>query len=126
MTKISQAQIGQMMVQAGATIEKLASRNVVLEQELARYQKQEEAEKIATDMEAKGLNRDLSFRDKVASIMKRDDLGPLAEAVSMQAPQLKLASVHEDAFAPASGGDGEWTGGQAEREFEANLSELEA
>jgi hypothetical protein len=72
-------------------------------------------------METKGLEPELSFADKVDGLLKRDDLSVVEEAVGMSAPQMKLASVHEDSRV-ATGDD--YSGDSATDAFAANLASV--
>lgn len=121
MTKISNMQVAQMMKLAADNLRVLSVDNVSLREKLAFYEKKDRAEKIASAMEAKGLEPELSIHEKVAGLMKREDLGIVEEAVSMSAPQMKLASVHEagGVVSQVEGGDNE--GGNSESDFVNNL-----
>lgn len=94
--KISTAQVGQMMKVAGEALQKVVSERDELKEKVAHYEKKERAERIAAEMEAKGLKNELSFHEKVAHLMERESLDVVEEAVSMQAPQTKTASIHDD------------------------------
>lgn len=103
MEKISNAQAGEMMKMASAKIRTLAAQNTELEGEnaklnekLAHYAKKDRAENIAALMEEKGLQPELSLQEKVAGLMKRDNLSVVEEAVGLSTPQMKLASVSDD------------------------------
>lgn len=126
MNKISAAQAGQMMKLAAENLRALSEANVTLESEngdlkekLAHFEKKERAEKIASAMEEKGIESHISFEEKVAGILKRDDLDVLEAAVGFSAPQMKIASVHEDGAVVS---DGDHHGSQAEQNFAASLA----
>jgi DNA polymerase I-like protein with 3'-5' exonuclease and polymerase domains len=123
MDKISNQQAAALTKVAASTLRALSEENTVLREKVASYERQNRAEKIAAMMEEKGINTDLDYSAKVASIMERDDLTVLEEAVGMSAPQMKLASVHEDGVEVESTGDG--AADQAAQVFAANLASLE-
>jgi hypothetical protein len=130
MQKISSAQAGQMMKLAAENLRALSEENVGLRSEntdlkekVASYERRERAEKIAKSMETKGLEPELSFEEKVAGLLKRDDLSVVEEAVSMSAPQMKLASVHEDGRPVVVQGE-DFHGDQATASFAANLASI--
>jgi hypothetical protein len=128
--KISQAQVAQLSKLAATNLRALSEENGVLREEVgtlktkvAAYEKQQRAEKIAADMESKGLNPEVSFATKVAEILRKDNLDVLEEAVGMAAPQTKIASIHEDGVEEESGGD-EVNDAAAQR-FAAQLASLD-
>ena len=96
MDKISNQQAAALTKVAATTLRALSEENKALREKVASYQKQARAEKIAAMMEEKGINTELDYSAKVASILERDDLTVLEEAVGMSAPQMKLASVDDD------------------------------
>ena len=111
-TKLSNIQVAELTKLAGTTIRTLSTENNTLRSEnadlktkVAAFEKRARAEKIAESMEAKGLNPDVPYGDKVTEILARENLEVLEEAVGMAAPQTKLAFVHEDGVEVESSGD---------------------
>lgn len=123
MNKTSAAQAGQMMKLAAENLRALSEENQELKTKVAHFEKKERVEKLASKMEEKGLQPDVSLQDKIASLMKRDDISVVEEAVSMSAPQMKLASVHDGDMRVAVEGDE--TGGSAQDAFAANLASID-
>lgn len=121
MNKISHAEAGQMMKLAADSLRALSEENQDLKGKLAHYEKKEHAEKVAHLMEEKGIEPELSYQEKVAGLMKRDRLDVVEEAVGLAAPQMKLASVHDDARVSVEG-SGEADGDMAAQQFAANLA----
>ena len=122
MNKISSAEVGQMMKVAAENLRALSEENQNLKVKVAAFEKKSRAEKIASAMETKGLEPELSFSDKVDGLLRRDDLSVVEEAVGMSAPQMKLASVREDSRV-ATGGD-DYSGDSATDAFAANLASV--
>lgn len=98
LTKISQADQGQMMKMAAANIRALSERsssleteNTTLKEKVAFFEKRERVEKLAHSMESKGIEPELPMSEKVAALMKRENLDVIEEAVKMSAPQMKIA-----------------------------------
>lgn len=120
MQKFSAAEAGQMMKLAAENLRALSAENQTLKEKVAHYEKHEKAERIAATMEEKGLEPELSLSEKIAGLMKRDDLSVVEEAVGMSAPQMKLASVHDAGLVQVEGG----TDSQAEAEFASRLASL--
>jgi len=123
MNKTAQAQAGQMMKLAAENLRALSEENQELKTKVSHYEKKARVEKIASSMEAKGLEPELSMEDKIAGLLKRDDLSVVEEAISMSAPQMKLASVHDGDMRVAVEGDD--TGGSAQDAFAANLASID-
>jgi cell division septum initiation protein DivIVA len=103
MEKLSNTQRGQMMKLAADNLRVLSSENQQLRDEneglkakLAGHEKRARVEKIAHAMEEKGLEPELSIAEKVEGLLKREDLDVVETAVGLTAPQMKLASVHDD------------------------------
>jgi hypothetical protein len=131
MEKISNQQAAQLNKLAASTLRALSEENTELRTsneeltvKVASYQKKEHAETIAVLMEEKGLNTELSFAEKVASILERTDLEVLEKAVGMSAPQMKLASVHDDSGVEVEN-SGDDVGDKAASDFANRLATLE-
>lgn len=122
MKKISSVEAGQMMKMAAENLRALSEENVELREKVASYEKRDRAEKIATSMEEKGLEPEASFEEKVAGLLKRDDLDVVEKAVGFSAPQMKIASVHEDG--PGGEVEGDTEGGVASANFAAGLASI--
>lgn len=129
-TKISSAQVVQLTKLASGTLRALSEDNQTLRSEneelktkVASYERKERAEKIASAMEEKGINSEMSYAEKVHDIMQRDNLDVVEEAVGMTAPQTKLASIHDDDVEVESTGDKSQD--QAIQQFAAGLVSIE-
>jgi hypothetical protein len=123
MNKYSGAQVGSVMKLAAENLRSLSEENQELKSKVASFEKKERAEKIAGVMQAKSLEPETSFEEKVASLLKRDDISVVEEAVGLLAKQEKLASVSEDSRVAVEGGiDDE--GGAATDAFASNLAAL--
>ena len=124
MDKISTVEVGQTMKLASENLRALSEENMQLREKVAHYEKVERVEKIASAMEEKGLEPELSFQDKVAGLMRRDRLDVVEEAVGLAAPQMKLASIHdpESADVGEAGSDNE--NGYAAASFAAGLASI--
>lgn len=104
MQKISSEQAGQILGQVAPTlraqqqkIESLATENQSLTEKVAFYQRRERVEKIAAQIEAKGLDMETSYAQKVEGLMSPDkNLDVIEEAVGMSAPQIKMASLSDN------------------------------
>lgn len=109
MNKISSEQAGQILGQVAPTlraqqqkIQTLTTTNEELTEKVAFYQRRERAEKIAAQLEAKGLDPETSFAQKVDGLMKPDtDLDVVEKAIDLSAPQIKLASLSDNPGNPS-------------------------
>lgn len=89
MEKISSNQASSILKQAGTTIRGLVEENRDLRDKVANYQREFRIEKLAKDMEDKGLNNELSFEEKVASLRGSEtSLEVTEEAVKLASPQV--------------------------------------
>lgn len=111
-TKLSSTQVAQLSKLAAANLRALSEENVHLREtntelltKVSAYEKRNRAEKIAAQMEEKGLNSGTDLQEKIAELMQRDNLDIVEEAVGMAAPQTKVAFVHDDSTTVESGGD---------------------
>ena len=95
MQKISSQDAKTVLKQASAAIRHLTRENQDLAQKLAQVEQERRITKIAQEMEAKGLNSDLTLEEKVAQL-RGTNLSVVEEAVKMSAPNIKLASVSDD------------------------------
>lgn len=125
MRKLSNVEVGQMMKLAAENLRALSEENQGLREKVASYEKLERVEKIAGVMEEKGLEPELSYDEKVDGLLKRDDLAVVEQAVGMTAPQMKLASVHDDgSTVSVEGGLNDEEGSGAAASFASNLASI--
>lgn len=124
MDKISYAQVGQTMKTAAASLRVLSEENAQLKDKVAHYERKERAEKLASQMDEKGLQPELSFQEKVSGLLRRENLDAVEEAINMSAPQTKLASVYDDGKVTVEGGS-DVEGGSAQSNFAAALAGID-
>lgn len=87
MHKISSQDAASLLKQAGVAIRTLNKERSDLMSKIASFEKKERMEKIARDMEEKGLSNDLTFEQKVAALEKAPSLDVTEEAIKLAAPQ---------------------------------------
>jgi len=87
MQKISSQDAASLLKQAGAAIRHLTKERNSLRTKVAAFEKQERVEKIARDMEEKGLSSDLDHQQKVAALSNVPNLDVTEEAIKLAAPQ---------------------------------------
>lgn len=95
MTKISSEQVKTVLAEASSVIRDLVSTNQELEVKLASFMKKDRCEKIARDMQEKGIYVELDFNEKVAHLLEKDNdkLETIENAVAFQPELSKIASV---------------------------------
>lgn len=95
MNKIAGEKAAEVLRQVGPALRALSGENTTLKEKLAFYEKKERVEKIASSMDAKNLEPELSHEEKVERLMGQDDLDVVSKAVDMSAQQVKLASISD-------------------------------
>jgi hypothetical protein len=76
----------------------LEKENTDLREKIASMERDKEIEVLAEEMEAKSLNAELTFDEKIAHIRQHSNLGNIREAVKMaSAGNVRIASVTEEA-----------------------------
>jgi hypothetical protein len=100
MKKISSKDAASLLKQAGAAIRALQVERTTLATKVAQFEKRDRVEKIARDMEEKGLSSDLNFQQKVAAISRATNLDVTEEAVKLAAPQGNVLGDLGDIPAP--------------------------
>ena len=101
--KLASDEVAATLAQVGPTLRALSQENQELKEKVAAYMKRDRVEKIASEMEEKGLEPDTSREDKVNNLLGRgdDDLEVVERAIEMSAPQVKLASVSDHPSNPS-------------------------
>ena len=103
MEKLSATQASSILKQAGTTIRSLIEENDGLREKLAASDKETRIEKIAKEMDDKGLNDALSFEEKIAELRGKDNLDVTEEAVKLASPQQSSWSISDDGDGVPSG-----------------------
>jgi hypothetical protein len=102
MQKISSNDAASLLKQAGAAIRNLTQERNVLREKVASYERGQRVEKIAREMEDKGLNSDLDFEQKLAALSQAQNLDVTEEAVKLAAPQGRIIG-NPDELQPGGG-----------------------
>lgn len=101
-TKLSSTKVAEVLNQVGPALRALSDENQTLKEKVAFYEKRDRAEKIASQMEAKNLDPETSYDEKVEALMGPDsDLDVVEKAIDLSAPQIKLASLTDDPGNPS-------------------------
>jgi hypothetical protein len=95
MIKLSSEQVQAVAGQAAQALRHLSAENTQLKEKVAFYQRQDRAERIASVMETKNLDSDLTYQEKVAKLMTGGDLDVVEQAVGLAAQQVKLAALSD-------------------------------
>ncbi len=85
------------MRKLASRVRELEAANTELTSKVASYERNDRIVRLASEMEEKGLNAELTFEEKVASLAGYDNLERVEEAVKMASSgSLHLASVTTD------------------------------
>ena len=85
--KISSQDASALLKRAGAGLRALITENKSLKEKLAFRAKEDRIQKIALEMETKGLNDGLTLEEKVAHLKEAENLDVTEEAIKIAAPQ---------------------------------------
>jgi hypothetical protein len=96
MQKLSSTKVAEVLSQVGPTLRALSEENQTLKEKIAHYERMDRVEKIASSMEAKNLDPDTSYQEKIERLMGAEDLGVVEKAIEFSAPQIKLAALSDD------------------------------
>lgn len=108
-TKISAAQVQQVLSQVPDTLRKLASERDFWKNEATSRMQRDEVMKVASAMHDKGINLDVAYEDLVANLEKAASAGQLdkiAMAIDLTGPNMaeKIATLTGDESAVTNGG----------------------
>ena len=98
MEKLSSEDIQEVLADVPEVLRALVRENRDQKEKLAGYERKEHAAKIAGIMEERGLDPATSYRQKIAELLADPDrdLAVTEEAVRMDVPNVKLASVSDE------------------------------
>lgn len=97
MIKVSSNQVKTVLAEASASIKELVSDYTALSEKLASYEKKERCEKIAQEMQVKGIYPELNSQEKLAYLVEKDNdqLTNIEGALEFQPKLSKIASLDE-------------------------------
>ncbi len=97
MIKISSEQAKTVLAEASTVIREQIGTIQDLTTKLANFQKKDRCEKIAEDMEVKGVYPEFSFKEKLASLVAKEDtqLDKIEGALEFQPELSKVASLDD-------------------------------
>lgn len=109
-TKISNAQVSEVLADVPGVIRKLASENKDLKEKVASFELRERTSKLASQMHSKNIHTDVSHDDLVTHLEKQASEGKLdviEQALEYAAPDMgnKLAQLSTDERGTASSSD---------------------
>ncbi len=96
----------EVLKQVAPALRALSEENTALKEKVAFYQKRERVEKLATDMEAKNLDPESTFEQKVERLMStpEEQVDVVEKAVDLSANQIKLAALSDHPGNPSDAG----------------------
>ena len=96
MQKLSSTKVAEVLSQVGPTLRAQQAEITSLKEKVAFYQRRERVEKPANQMEAKHLDPETPYTEKIERLMAEDDLDVVEKAIDMSAHQVKLAALSDD------------------------------
>lgn len=99
MQKVSHTDIKNVLSLVPSMLRDLNEKCASLSQKVAFYERKERVEKIAQAMEVKSLRPELSYEEKIESLMNSEDdkLNVIEEAVNMQPTQIGFGTLDKQA-----------------------------
>lgn len=109
-TKISHAQVAEVLADVPGTLRKLASENKSLREKVASFELRERTSKLASQMHEKNIHTDVSHDDLIVHLEKQASEGKLdviEQAIAFAAPDMgsKLAQLTTDERGTSSSSD---------------------
>ena len=101
MIKIASDEAREVIGQFGPALRAQQMEIQALRTKLAEYEKYARVTKLASEMQQKGLDPDVSYEDQVDRLMQATNLAVVEEAVRMGAPQVKVAELADRSGNPA-------------------------
>lgn len=95
MNKLSSTKVAEVLAQVPVALRAQQNEISELKEKIAHYEKTARVNKIASQMQAKNLDPDSSYEDKVENLMGSDNLDVYEKAIDLSAPQIKLASLSD-------------------------------
>lgn len=97
MNKIAAETVANILGQVGPALRAQQEKIASLEGKVAFYEKRERVTKLASEMEAKNLDPETPFSDKVEKLMQTpdDQVEVVEKAVGLSAQQVKLAALSD-------------------------------
>lgn len=105
MNKLASTKVAEVLSQVPIALRALSQENQELKEKIAQYEKRDRVTKIASAMDAKNLNPDTTFDEKVAALMESNDLDVYEKAIDLAAPQIKLAALSDHPGNPSNAED---------------------
>jgi hypothetical protein len=93
----------EILSQVAPALRALSEENTTLKEKVAFYQKRERVEKLAAEMQAKNLDPETPFDQKVERLMETpdDQVDVYEKAVDLSAQQIKVASLSDNPGNPS-------------------------
>lgn len=95
MNKLSSTKVAEVLAQVPQTLRAQQEEIRGLREKIAHYEKRDRVVKIASEMQAKNLDPETTFEDKIDHLMGTDDLDVFEKAIELSAPQIKVAALSD-------------------------------
>jgi ribosomal protein S7 len=104
MNKLSSTKVAEVLAQVPIALRAQQDEISALKEKVAHYEKRDRVIKIASAMQAKNLDPETSYSDKIENLMGSNDLDVVEKAIEFSAPQIKLAALSDS---PGNAGSAE-------------------
>lgn len=105
MNKLSSVKVAEVLAQVPVALRAQQEEIASLKEKIAHYEKRDRVVKIASAMQAKNLDTETSYDEKVENLMGSSDLDVVEKAIELSAPQIKLASLSDHPGNPSNAED---------------------
>lgn len=105
MNKLSSTKVAEVLAQVPVALRAQQEKIAELQEKVAHYEKRDRVIKIASAMQAKNLDPETSYDEKVENLMGSNDLDVVEKAIEFSAPQVKLAALSDHPGNPSNAED---------------------
>lgn len=93
MQKLASTKVAEVLAQVPVALRAQQEEIAQLREKVAHYEKRDRVIKIASAMQAKNLDPETSYEEKITNLMDSENLDVVEKAIDLSAPQIKLAAL---------------------------------
>jgi hypothetical protein len=105
MNKLSSTKVAEVLAQVPVALRAQQEKIAELQEKVAHYEKRDRVIKIASAMQAKNLDPETAYDEKIENLMGSDNLDVVEKAIELSAPQIKLAALSDHPGNPSNAED---------------------
>jgi hypothetical protein len=105
MNKLSSTKVAEVLAQVPVALRAQQQEIADLKEKIAHFEKKDRVVKIASQMQSKNIDPEISYDDKVENLMGSDKLDVIEQAIDYSAPQIKLAALSDHTGNPTDAAD---------------------